>query len=291
MDVLQRLTEAGFARVLVLDGGTCGAGAPTLLLAMMFYEPEQYADSAGALIHPYYFASQRAYRAASALVQEARPEGIGLCLRDELRVKPIFARLPELTQGRNTLSFTREHGSRFHVQILTLDEPLTPNASLLAEPKPTHCGSCTRCMAACPTHAIDETGFHRERCLRNWQLSGKPVPPDLRPLMGQRLIGCDECQRCCPHNPPTALQPRGAVPLKQLLTAPKDASATLREQIGANLALPNRVLAQSLLCAGCSGDRSLLPLTESLARHPSPAVSEHALWAADELRKQEADPC
>ena len=48
--------------------------------------------------------------------------------------------------------------------------PLEENAHTL------HCGDCRACMAACPNHAIDEAGFHREKCIRNWMMSGKPIP-------------------------------------------------------------------------------------------------------------------
>ena len=287
MDVIARLTEAGFGPIMVLDGYACGVEEPTLLLAFMCYTPEAYTEDAGPLIHPYYYTSQRAYREAAMLVQEARAEGIGLRLRDEVRVKPIFARLDCLARGRNTLSFMPEAGSRFHVQILGLDEQLTPTHRLTQEPHERHCGSCTRCMEVCPTHAIDADGFHRERCLRNWQLGGQPVPEALRLRMGMRFIGCDECQRCCPHNPPTPASPRPALQLTELLTEPKAVAQQLKEQIGANLALPNRVLAQALLNAGCSGDVTLLPLVEPLTRHPSPIVQEHARWAAGILRAKE----
>lgn len=287
MDVIKRLMDAGFSQVLILDGFACGADAPTLLLAMMCYEAEQYSNEDGALIHPYYFASQKAYKAAFSLAEEAKQEGVGLMLRDEIRVKPIFARIPQLSQGRNTLSYAEGVGSRFHVQIFTLDEPLTPNVELEATAHPRHCGSCTKCMQVCPTHAIDEEGFHRDRCLRNWQMSGKPVPEELRPYMGMRLIGCDECQRNCPHNPAAEKAPSVTISLQELLTRPKDACVLLKDQIGANLALPNRVLGQALLLAGCSKDPSLLPIVQGLTRHPSPVVSEHARWASAILLEEE----
>ena len=283
MDIISHLREAGFDRVTVLTGSDCGIPEQTLLLAFMTYEAEAAPPSGGAWIHPYYYVSQRAYRAASALVRQAQAEGIPLTLRDEVRVKPIFARLPGMTQGRNTLSCLPEVGSRFHVQIFALDAPMTPSAHLEDAPHPLHCGSCTRCLQACPTGALDAEGFHREKCLRNWQLGGKPVPGELRGLMGNRLIGCDDCQRCCPHNP----APQGnALPgptLASLLGSPKETAAALRETIGANLALPNRVLAQACLLAGCSGQQALSPLLAKHAASPSPAVAEHAAWACQAL--------
>jgi len=285
MDVVQHLLDQGFHQVMVLDGHDCGIDEPTLLLAIMTYEAEETPLPGSAWIHPYYYASQRAYRIAHDLSVNPEAEPLGLRLRDEIRVKPIFARMPMLTQGRNTISYLPDVGSRFHVQIFTLDVALEPNITLLPEAKATHCGNCTRCMEACPTHAIDQDGFHRELCLRNWQLSGKPVPEALRHHMGSRLIGCDTCQRCCPHNPkPTGCSP--TLPLASLITGIKEKSAMLKELIGANLALPNRVLSQAVILAGCSDDVSLLHALEPLRKHPSPVVAEHAEWACAQLTRK-----
>ncbi|MGN0745765.1 MAG: 4Fe-4S double cluster binding domain-containing protein [Aristaeellaceae bacterium] len=290
MDVMTALEEAGFGRVIPVDAGQVdGLDQGTLLLALWFYEAEREPDMAGAWIHPYYFASQRAYMAASRVVQQAQEAGVSVALRDDVRVKPIFARLPGFTQGRNTLSYTEGAGSRFHVQILLLEDVL-PGAVALEETSHTlHCGDCRACMAACPNHAIDEAGFHRERCVRSWMMSGRPIPEDVRQAMGNRLIGCDECQRCCPHNPSPEGEERPSLPLDALLREPKASAESLRPLIGANLTIPNRVLSQACVMAGSAGDASLLPLLAGLAEHPSPTVREHAAWACAAIRAREED--
>lgn len=285
VDIIAELTESGFDRVMALDGAECGEPAlATILLAFRCYRAEGAAVS-GAWIHPYYFASQQAYEAAADIAR--RHAADGAALRDDIRLKPIFARLPELSQGRNTLSYLDGAGSRFHVQTLTLTQHIPPTHHLLAADKPLHCGDCHRCEAACPTGALEGGVFHRERCLRNWQMSGKPVPEELRAHMGTMLIGCDICQRVCPHNAPAAPGAQG-LPLAPLLTSPKESALALRPRIGVNLTIPNRVLGQSCLLAGCSGDESLLPALEQLCTHPSPVVAEHAAWAVSKLKKEES---
>lgn len=283
MDMKQTLLDGGFARVIMLDALSCGAAEQgTLLLAFWTYEAEQEPAEHDAWIHPYYYASQQAYRTAEAAVKAS--DG-AWTLRDDIRVKPIFARLPGFTQGRNTLSYMDGVGSRFHVQIL-LSEKTFPVDMVLEEQHGLHCGSCKRCIEVCPSGGIDEEGFHREKCLRNWMLSGKPIPENMR-KMGNRLLGCDNCQRCCPHQPKPMGEPLPPVSLRDLLSNPKETTMTLRPIIGSNLAIPNRVQGQACLVAGCSGDTSLLPLLESLKNHPSPLVAEHAAWAVNELEKEQ----
>ena len=107
--------------------------------------------------------------------------------------------------------------------------------------------------------------------------------------MKNMLVGCDICQRCCPHNAKLPEQSGEGISIAELLTHLKEMTVQLIPHIGANLALPNRVLGQALLCAGNSGDASLLPLVEALTVHPSPLVQEHAQWAKKQLKKHETE--
>lgn len=282
--LVDRLLEAGFDRVIVLSGTDCGhAEHGSVVIALWGYEAEARPAEGGAWIHPYYDASQQAYQAAKGVVQSME----GAQLRDDIRVKPIFARLPGFAQGHNTLSYVDGLGSRFHVQIIATDEPLPPTHRLEDAPHPLHCGDCRRCLEACPTGAIGENGFHRERCLRNWMMSGKPVPTEAR-AMGNRLIGCDDCQRCCPKNPVPKGEAHAAVPLEDLLADPGAACAMLRERIGANLSIPNRVLSQACLIAGSTRREDLKPLLAALTDHPSETVREHASWALEQMKTPSA---
>lgn len=277
----EKLIQAGFERVIVLSGEECGCSEyGSVVIALWTYEAEKHPATEGAWIHPYYRESQKAYLAAREIVEDSE----GLSLRDDIRVKPIFARLPGFSQGRNTLSYVDGVGSRFHVQLIASEAVLPATHHLETAAHPLQCGDCRRCLDACPTHAIDEDGFHRERCLRNWMMSGKPIPLDVR-RMGNRLIGCDECQRCCPINPEPTGEAHAPVPLTDLLANPREACDGLREQIGANLSIPNRVLSQACLLAGCSGRSDLRELLLPLTEHPSEAVREHAAWAINQLNR------
>lgn len=283
-DPIERLLQAGFSQVVAVNGAACSLDADvSLLLAIWRYEVEEHPDVQGAWIHPYYEASQRAYMAAVRLIRSG--EFPGLTLHDEIRIKPIMARLPMFSQGTNTLSYLDGCGSRFHVQIFTITPRVTPETPLLPEAKPLHCGTCRKCIIACPTNALENGIFHRERCIRNWMLVGGVVPEEIRLKMGNRLIGCDTCQRICPHNPQPCGETQQNVPILMLLEQSKAAAESLRPRIGANLTIPNRLLSQACMLAGCSGDSTYIEALTCLTSHPSDAVKTHASWAVARLQE------
>ncbi len=99
--------------------------------------------------------------------------------------------------GKNTNLLNRERGSWLLLGELLLDIKLPPD-----EPVRTNCGSCTRCMPACPTGALIAPGvLDNNRCISylTIELHG-PVPREMRPLIGEWIFGCDICQEVCPVN-------------------------------------------------------------------------------------------
>ena len=283
MDIPAELYAAGFGRVIVLDGEECGCPeADSILLALWPYEAEEVTAEDEAWIHPYYFASQQAYRAADAIAKAHAAKGVAW--REDIRLKPILARLDGFTQGRNTLSYTKDYGSRFHVQMLTMKPGIPATHHLSDKVHELHCGDCHRCEAACPTNALEGGIFHRERCIRNWQISGQVYPDVVRDQMRNRLIGCDACQRCCPHNHQPAGEGHPPFPLEDILCNPKEAAKVLRDHIGATITMFNRVLGGACIIAGCLDRVDLLPYLDMLTEHPSTAVAEHAQWAIDRIK-------
>ncbi|CAG9190722.1 epoxyqueuosine reductase [Paraburkholderia tropica] len=109
-------------------------------------------------------------------------------------------------RGKHTLLLQHDAGSLFFLGEIYVDVPLPTDADDPASAAPetpgAHCGSCTRCIGACPTGAI--TGPYRvdaRRCISYLTIELKgSIPLDMRPLIGNRVYGCDDCQLVCPWN-------------------------------------------------------------------------------------------
>lgn len=100
-------------------------------------------------------------------------------------------------RGKNNLLLSRKGGSFFFLGEMLVDLPLPVDSE-----SPSYCGNCTRCLRHCPTHAIISPHLiDARRCIAylTIELQG-PIPVALRPLIGNRIYGCDECQLCCPWN-------------------------------------------------------------------------------------------
>ena len=100
-------------------------------------------------------------------------------------------------RGKHTLLLTREAGSWFFLGELYTDLPLPADGTVTE-----HCGTCTKCIAICPTKAIIAPyQLDARRCISYLTIEHKgAIPLELRPLMGNRIYGCDDCQLVCPWN-------------------------------------------------------------------------------------------
>ncbi|MCC8403643.1 tRNA epoxyqueuosine(34) reductase QueG [Paraburkholderia sp. MMS20-SJTN17] len=109
-------------------------------------------------------------------------------------------------RGKHTLLLQRDAGSLFFLGEIYVDIPLPADAETSPEAAPetpgSHCGSCTRCIGACPTGAIVAPyKVDARRCISYLTIELKgSIPLDMRPLIGNRVYGCDDCQLVCPWN-------------------------------------------------------------------------------------------
>ena len=195
-------------------------------------------------------------------------------------------------RGKHTLLLTRE-GSYFFLGEIYTDLPLPVTAPVTA-----HCGTCTACIAACPTGAIVAPyELDARRCISylTIELAG-PIPEALRPLIGNRIYGCDDCQLACPWNRfatvaalPDFVTVRNELDDARLV----DLFAWTREdferrmegsairRIGYERWLRNIAVA----LGNAPADAAIVDALRARADDPSPLVREHVAWA---LQRQAA---
>jgi epoxyqueuosine reductase len=191
--------------------------------------------------------------------------------------------------GKHTNLISRRLGNWiFLSEILTTVE-LEPD-----EPETNRCGSCARCIAACPTNAITAPfQLDARRCISYLTIELKgSIPIEFRPAIGNRIYGCDDCLAVCPWNR-FAQQGR----LMQAHVRPDLAASDLLELLALDDAGFKHRFAQTPLirakrrglrrnvcvALGNVGDASGLPALEKAAADPEPLVAEHARWAIEQI--------
>ena len=262
----------------------------SILILIQSYQGERLPAKEEAAIHPYYFASQKAYQQAKTFVESLSALGEGSIHLPNLALKEACKRVDGFVQRKNSLLYHSRWGSRFHLQVIGLynkpvcDQSLDEQRSVLRP-----CGACQRCQEACPVQAISHSGVDPQKCLRQHMLTGKGTPLEYRALMGNRLIGCDVCQAVCPFNEEVNKPSlHSALPIEELLPPTKELLNLLAKEIGANLTNSNRLCAQACLVAANSKDISLLPRLQPLVHHASTVISIQAQWAIQQLTGNDA---
>lgn len=192
--------------------------------------------------------------------------------------------------GKNTCIINQQAGSWLFLGVVLLSLPLTPGL-----PAPDRCGTCTRCLDACPTNAfVAPHTLDASRCISYLTIEKRgSIPEDLRPGMGRHLFGCDICQDVCPWNrkAPVTRDP-DFLPREALINPPLEwiASMTVQDFQQTFRGSPVKRAKYSGLRRNCavamgnSGDPKFLPYLESLAQDADATVAEHARWALMRLR-------
>jgi len=194
--------------------------------------------------------------------------------------------------GKSTMLINQRLGTWFFLaEILTTLELPTD------EPVPDRCGTCKRCINACPTGAI--TAPHRldaRRCISYLTIELKgPIPLELRPLIGDRIFGCDDCLEACPWNRFAQESRESAFAARRSTTG-----MSLREYLDLNEAQFRAVFKNSpikrikrrgflrnvCVALGNLGDPSDLPALARAAADPEPLIAEHAEWAIKQIRER-----
>jgi epoxyqueuosine reductase len=195
-------------------------------------------------------------------------------------------------QGKHTNLVSRRMGSWFFLGAIFTTLELAPN-----QPEGDHCGACRRCLDICPTAAFPAPyQLDARRCISYLTIELKgPIPRQMRPLIGNRIYGCDDCLAVCPWNKfaqaaNAAYAPREgtAAPLLAELSGLDDAAFRARfsgspvKRIGRGRFLRNVMVAIGN-SGGNSGDPNLTGVVEAATRDADPLVRAHAVWALSRL--------
>ncbi len=195
-------------------------------------------------------------------------------------------------QGKHTNLVSREHGSWLFLGVVLTTLELKPDPP--AAPG-VHCGSCTRCLDACPTNAFD--GPHRidaRKCISYLTIEHKgPIPSEYREAIGNRIYGCDDCLAVCPWNRfADAAAANRAFLARPGLDAPRLADLLALDDAGFREKFAGspikrigvaRMIRNCLIAAGNSGDAGLRAPVERHLESDDPVVAEAARWASDRL--------
>lgn len=265
--------------------------APTIDPRAVLSQPDRAAISAYAQGKDYHdLVKKRLKRVARWLIEAARPTAVSVKVFVDtapVMEKPLAQAAGLGWQGKHSNLVSRQIGNWFFLGAIFTTLELPINA-----PEADHCGQCRRCLDACPTGAFPRPYVvDARRCISYLTIEHKEaIPPDLRPLMGNRIYGCDDCLAVCPWNKfavaarEIGYQPRADAPLLAELAALDEAAFRARyagspiKRIGRDRFLRNVAIA-----IGNSGDAALRPAAARLADDTSPLVAEHGHWALARL--------
>jgi epoxyqueuosine reductase len=191
--------------------------------------------------------------------------------------------------GKHTNLISRRLGNWIYLAEILSTLPLEPDA-----PEKNRCGSCTRCLTACPTQAITAPfQLDARRCISYLTIELKgSIPVEFRPAIHNRIYGCDDCLEVCPWNrfaregrlmKNQARADLATPDLIELLSL--DEAAFRRRFAGTPILRAKRrgLLRNVCVALGNVGDESALPALARAATDTEPLIAEHARWALEQV--------
>jgi epoxyqueuosine reductase len=191
--------------------------------------------------------------------------------------------------GKHTNLISRTLGNWIFISEIITTVAFEPDA-----PEKNRCGTCTRCITACPTAAITAPfQLDARRCISYLTIELKgAIPVEFRSAIGNRIYGCDDCLAACPWNKfaregslmKTHARPDLALPDLLELLALDDAGFKARFAGTPILRTKRRGLLRNVCVAlGNVGDETALPALHKAAEDPEPLIAEHARWAIEQI--------
>ncbi len=203
--------------------------------------------------------------------------------------KPLAAAAGLGWQGKHTNLVSRTHGSWLFLGEIYTTLELAPDG-----PHADRCGSCSRCLAACPTDAFPAPyRLDATRCISYLTIEHSgPIPEALRPMMGNRIYGCDDCLAACPWNRFAQASRHAKLQPRPELMAPDLAALAALDDTGFRALFSgspikrigrNRFVRNVAVAIGNSADPALRSAAAALAADPDPVVADAGGWAVGRL--------
>jgi len=242
----------------------------------------------------YHDAVLRRLKRVEETLRQAVPDRESLITRSYVDTGPIVERVFAKYAGvgwigKNTCIINQKKGSWLFLGVILTSLELVPDL-----PMPDRCGTCTRCIEACPTDAIlAPYQLDSNKCISYLTIEKRgPIPEGFRAAMGRHVFGCDICQDVCPWNskaPATNVdefQPRPGLMNPDLawlgeMNAEEFRDAFRRSPI--RRTKHSGIRRNAAIAMGNSGNTEFLPLLENLATDPDENVAEAARWAQARL--------
>lgn len=242
--------------------------------------------AAYALLADYHAALRERLEALLAYARELDPGVEGAVAVD---TKPLLERAAAASAGlgwigKNSMLLDVEHGPWLMLGALVLSLDLAPD-----EPEKERCGTCTRCLDACPTAAfVRPYVLDARRCLSYWTIEHRgPLPLALRRAQGTRIFGCDDCLRACPFGTPADAAGNPILPLAPELAALSAREALARAEAGFDRNFKRFAISRAgkaglirncLTALGNGADPEAPELAMRYVDHPDDGVRSHARW-------------
>jgi epoxyqueuosine reductase len=205
--------------------------------------------------------------------------------------KPLAQQAGIGWQGKHTNLVSRTHGSWLFLGEIFCTLDLKPDAA-----ETDHCGSCNACLSVCPTEAFPQPYvLDARRCISYLTIEHRgPIPEELRPMMGNRIYGCDDCLAVCPWNKFARAHAEPAFAPRAELTSPRLAELAALDDAAFRALFSgspikrigrDRLVRNVLVAIGNSGDAALRGTAQALCEDGDAAVADCARWAVGSLSR------
>ena len=262
-------------------------------------EPERARISVYAQGGDYHKTVKKALKALARFIVDAAPSELKVFVDTApVMEKPLAQAAGIGWQGKHTNLVSREHGSWLFLGVILTELEIEPDVPV---EEGIHCGSCTRCLEACPTDAIGpEHRIDARKCISYLTIEHDgPIPVEFREAMGNRIYGCDDCLAVCPWNrfaeaasANRAFLPRAELAAPSLADLLRLDDGAFREMFAGSPIKRigrQRMIRNCLIAAGNSGSAALERSVAQYLADSDPVLAEAAAWAMGRLQRRTID--